>query len=191
MIAPAGASARAASAVRVAVRLGFRRQPRPGRPQHPRGGDRLQIKVTRGDHQVRSHRLAIEQQREMIGRVDLAERHRRAQPRAHTDEPVVDADLSHRHAQILAEGVIADPGDDRAADAEPRRSDCHVRRAATQRLGEGPHVGERDAGLLGVQIDADPPHRDQVECLHRGHSSRHAEAVGWGGLTAVTSRRGG
>ena len=40
---------------------------------------------------------------------------------------------------------------------------------AAEELAEGPYLGERHADLLRVQVDADPPHRQDLE--------RHSDAA--------------
>ena len=117
---------------------------------------------TRRAH-VRRLRLAVEEQREVVGREDLAEDDRRAQRRVGADPARVDAEVLERLAHVRAERVVADLGDDRGARAEPRRRDGDVGRAAAERLRERLHVGEPDADLLRVEVHPHPPHRDQVE----------------------------
>ena len=79
---------------RGAARLG--RQPGPGRPEHARLADRVEVELVRRHGHVGRLRLAVEQQREVVGREDLAEHDRRAQRRVRADERVVDAEAAQR-----------------------------------------------------------------------------------------------
>ena len=144
----------------LAARL--RGQPGAGGPEHLRGPDRVEVQLARLDRHVRRRRLAVEQQREVVRRVDLAEHHRRAQRRVRADPAVVDAEAAQRAAHVRAERIVADLRDHGAARTEPRRGDRDVRRAPAERLRERAHLGERDADLLRVQVDPDAAHRDQV-----------------------------
>ena len=125
-----------------AARLG--RQPGARRPEHARGADRVEVELVGRDRHVRRRRLAVEEQREVVRRVDLAEHDRRAQRRVRPDPAVVDAEAAQRAAHVRRRTgrrptfVIT-----AARCAEPRRGDGDVRRAAAERLGEGAHVGER------------------------------------------------
>ena len=67
-----------------------------GHPQDPGVADRVEVQLLDRDLQVRRLRLAVEEQREVVGRVDLAERQRRAQRGVDADEAVVDAELAQR-----------------------------------------------------------------------------------------------
>src|SRR5206468_9113066 len=63
-------------------------------------------------------------------------------------------------------GLRSDGGDDSRLPPETRGSDGDVRRAAADRLRKRLHPGERHAELLGVQIDAHAPDRQQLELRH-------------------------
>jgi hypothetical protein len=82
------------------------------------------------------------------------EEHQRGQPR------VVGDDARRRHAlarQLLldeaAHLLVADPGDQRRFEPQPRRADGDVRGAAADRLGEGADILEPPADLLTVEVD--------------------------------------
>ena len=87
----------------------------------------------------------------------------------------VDRDaLAH---QLLADEaahlLVADAGEQRRAQAEPRGADGNVGRAAADRLGEGGDVLEPRADLLAVEVDRGAADGDDVErtlvCLRFGH----------------------
>ena len=59
--------------------------------------------------------------------------------------------------------LVADAGDEPGLQAEPRRADGDVGRAAADRLGEGRHVLEPPADLLAVEIDRGAADGDDVE----------------------------
>jgi hypothetical protein len=143
------------------ARLG--RQPGAGRPEHARGADRVEVELVGREREVGRRRLAVEEQREVVGRVDLAEREWGAQRRVRGDEARVDPEALEVAAQVAPERVVPDLRDHRRAlDAEPRGGHRDVRRAAADRLGERVHVLEPHADLLRVEVDADAAHRDQV-----------------------------
>ena len=159
---------------RAAARL--LRQAGAGGPEHARGADRVVVELVGGDRHVGRRRLPVEEQREVVGREDLAEHDRRAQRRVGADPPRVDAEALERLAHERAERVVADLGDDRGARAQAGGGDRHVGRAAAERLRERADVLERDAGLLRIEVDADPAHRDQV--VRHAISSRRRVELG-------------
>src|SRR4029450_13083902 len=120
MVMPA--LALASSARRVALRLGSwerpgtvtqknRGDPDPARP------DRLQIQLLGADLEVGGLGEAVEVEREVVRREDLAEGDRGRQAGHGGDEAVVDPEAAQGVVQVLAEGVLAGAGDDRAAPA--------------------------------------------------------------------------
>jgi hypothetical protein len=102
----------------------------------------------------------------VVGREDLAEGHRRRQARDRGDVAVVDAELSERVVEVLAERVLAGAGDDRAAPAVTGGGHRHVGGAAAQVLPEGLDRSQRHPDLERVDVDADAPHREDVERDH-------------------------
>ena len=92
---------------------GLRRQAGPGGPEHPRGADGVEVELVGGDRHVRRGGLAVEQQGEVVGREDLAERDRRAEVGHGADEAVVDTEAAQGAVDVLAERVRARAGDHR------------------------------------------------------------------------------
>jgi hypothetical protein len=84
---------------------------------------------------------------------------------------VVDAEPLQRLVDEAPEGVVARAGDDSRAVTETRGGDRDVRRAAAEELAERRDVLEADADLLGVDVDPDAAHRDELVV-----GSRHAAA---------------
>ena len=74
----------------------------------------------------------------------------------------VDPKAPERVAYERAETVVADLGDHGRARSEARRLHRDVGGGAAQVLGERVDLGQRDADLLGVEIDPDAPGRDHV-----------------------------
>ena len=139
-------------------------------PEDLRVADRVEVELVGVDLHVRRARAAVEVQREVVGREDLAEGHGRRQVRHRGDVAVVHAEALQRVVQELAERVGPGAGDDRAAAAEPGGGDGHVGRAAAEELAEALHVAQRGADLQGVDVDPHPPDREHlVGCGRRGH----------------------
>jgi hypothetical protein len=136
-------------------------------PEHPGVADGVQIQVLGADLQVRRLGQAVEVQREVVRREDLAERHRGGQVPDRGDETVVDAVAAQRLVQEGAERVVAGAGDDGRAPPVPGRRHRDVGRAAAQVLGEALHLVQAHADLLGIQVNADPAHGENLERL--GH----------------------
>jgi hypothetical protein len=88
------------------------------------------------DLQVGRLGLAIEVQREVVGREDLAERHGRRQSRDLGDVAVVDPEAPQCVVQEGAERVGPGAGDHRAASPVARRGHRDVGRAAAEVLAE-------------------------------------------------------
>src|SRR4029079_12041991 len=97
---------------------------------------RVQVELVGLDLQVRGARAAVEVQREVVGREDLAERHGRRQVRTRGDEPVVDVEALERVVQELAERVRAGAADQTGASPEAGGGDGDVGRAAAEELAE-------------------------------------------------------
>jgi hypothetical protein len=162
---------------RVAARL--RGEPGAGGPQHARGADRVEVELVDSERHVRRGRLAIEEDREIVGRMDLAEHDRRAKCRVHADVSRVDAEALEGLAHVDAELLRADLRDDGGTDTESRRRDGHVGGASAERAGERRDVLERHVDLLRVEIDADAAHRDQLKSLHPVASRSHCGYPTW------------
>ncbi len=86
--------------------------------------------------------------------------------RVRADEACIDPEALERLTYIQAEAVVPDLRDDRGPVTEARGGNGHVRRAAAERLRERLDLRERNADLLGVEIDADATDGDQFEVRH-------------------------
>ena len=155
----------------------------------PRGADRVEVELVRADLEVRRLGVAVEVEREVVGREDLAERDRRGQAagtlvtqRSSTPKP---RSASCRNSPNGSSPVRVI---DRADAAVARGGDGHVGRAAAQVLAERLDLAQRDADLLRIDVDADPAHRDDVE---RGHplTIPHGRAATRGWPPARRARR--
>ena len=135
-------------------------------PRPPRASDRVQVQLLGADLQVRRLRPAVEVEREVVRREDLAEHHRGGQGRHRGDVPVVHAVAPQRVVDEPAERVVAGAGDHRRAPPVPRGRDGHVGRAAAEPFAEGLDVLEPHAHLQRVQVRADPAHREDLERAH-------------------------
>ena len=142
---------------------GLLRETRAGHPEDVGGRDRLEVELLGCDLQVGRGRKPVEVQREVVRREDLAERDRRGQVRHRRHEAVVDTEVPQRAVDVATERVVAGAGDDAGAAAVPGRGDGDVRRAAAEELAERRHVLETDADLLGVDVDTDAPHGQDLE----------------------------
>jgi hypothetical protein len=88
-----------------------------------------------------------------------------------SDARRIDAELRHRSARIDPERVVADLRDHARALSQPGRRNGDVGRAAPEHLAERAHVGKLDADLLGIEVDADASHREDVWGAHFGRYS--------------------
>jgi hypothetical protein len=105
---------------------------------------------------------AVEVDREVVGREDLAERDRRGRPVDGAHEDVVDPESADRLPYPFPEGVRAHGGDHGGAQPVPGRRDRDVGRAAAEELTEGLDVGQAHACLQRIDVDAASADRDQV-----------------------------
>ncbi len=137
-------------------------EPRAGHPEDPRRAHRVGVEIARRDLHVRRLRVAVEDEARVVRRIELAEDDGGRQVRIGADEARVHAEALDRRADVAVEHVVADARDQGDGAAEPGARDGDVRGGAADRLRERAHVGDR-AGLLGVDVDPDPPHRDEVE----------------------------
>ncbi|MGC0430102.1 hypothetical protein RKD32_006457 [Streptomyces sp. SAI-195] len=115
------------------------------------------------DLQVGGLGAAVEVQREVVRREDLAERHRGRVRGDRRDPAVVDAELLERAVQIGTEGIVAGAGDDGRGAAEPGGGDRHVGGRTAEKLAEGLNLRQGYARLQRIEIDPDATHRDQIE----------------------------
>ena len=84
---------------------------------------------------------------------------------------------SRRPPHVLPHRVVAEPCEHGRVMAEPGGGNGDVGRRAADGLAERPHLVERHAELLGVEIDADPPDRQQLQRdRHRSHGARFERA---------------
>ena len=154
---------------------------RAGRPEERGARDEVEVEVGRRQIHVRRLRLPVEEERETVRRVDLTEDERRAQLRVGAHPAIVDAEAAERLADVSAEAVRPDLRDDRRGPTETCGPYRDVRRASPERLRERPHLRERDADLLRVQVDGDAAHREDLEARHptpsRSRGSRGSTKV--------------
>ena len=107
--------------------------------------------------------VAIEDQRKGLV-VAHAEQNQRGQPRRiGVNAGDVDAFAGALLADEAAHVLVADAGDEPALEAEPRRADGDVGRAAADRLGEARHVFEAAADLGAVEVDGRAADGDEVK----------------------------
>ncbi len=144
-----------------------------GHPEDARLGDRVEVQFVGVDLQVRRLGLAVEVQREVVRREDLAEGHRRRVLLDGAHPAVVDVESLERLVDVLAERVGPGAADHRAAVAEPGDRDRDVGRGAAQVLPEGHHLRQRHTGLQRVDVNPDAAHRDDVE------GAAHARDLRW------------
>ena len=88
------------------------------------------------------------------------------------DERRVDAEPGERAPHVVAEWIVPDLRHDGGPPAEPRGRNRNVRRAAAEHLAKGPDLRQRDADLLGVEVDRDAADRQHLE----GHSAPETRA---------------
>jgi hypothetical protein len=77
------------------------------------------------------------------------------------------ADIDAFRRQLPADeaphGFVADAGQQRRFQPQPRGADGNIGRAAADIFGEGLHVLHQPAHLLAIEIDARPPDANDVE----------------------------
>ncbi len=136
-----------------------------GRPVQPRRSDCVGVDLARCDLEVRGTRLAVEVQREVIRREDLAEGDRGRVLVVDRDVAVVDAEAREFGSDESSERIVADAGDQRRAVAQPSGRHGDVGRAAAEELPERFHVFEADTDLQWIDVDAAPADGEYVERL--------------------------
>ena len=107
------------------------------------------------------------------GGIERSEREWRHGVLCDPDEPCVDAKVVELSDRNLAERIGADLREHRGPVAKARGGDRDVRRAAADRLREARGRVPVGADLIAVQVDADPPDRQQLK-LARPSSMRVA-----------------
>src|SRR5690606_16607278 len=128
---------------------GLGAQPGDGGPEDPGRGDRVQVQLLGADLQVGGLGVAaVEVEREVVGREDLAEGDRGGPAGDLGDEPVVDAEAAQLPADEPAERVGAGAGDDGGRAAVPGGGDRHVGGAAAQVLAERGDLVQADPDLV-------------------------------------------
>jgi hypothetical protein len=78
---------------------------------------------------------------------------------------------SRPREQEGAELVGADQGHEARVDAEAGQTDGDVRRRTAQMAGEALGVAQRDAALLGEEVDDDLAEAENVEVRHARHAA--------------------
>ncbi len=162
-----GRRALASQAAKWAARLGSWLRPGHRRPVGPRLLDLLQGQGVRLDEQVGRRRVAVEPEREVVGREDLREGDRRRRAAGgRPDEGVVDPESQQLPVDVATEGVVGGAADQGGREAVPGRGHRDVGDAAAEELLEAVHLVEGDAVLQGIEVDPHPPHRDEVVAGH-------------------------
>ena len=151
---------------------GLIRKARARRPEHRRRCDGGEVELLARDVHVGRLRLAVEVHREAVRGEDLAEDERRRKRGVRPDPSCVDPELRERAPHVHAETIVADLRDDGGAPPEARGGDRDVGGAATQGLRERADLRQRHTDLLGVQVDADTPHGDDLEVRHASSRTR-------------------
>ena len=133
--------------------------------QNRRAPHSVGVDLVGRDLQVGRRRLAVEVQREVIRREDLAEGDRRRVLGVDGDVAVVHAEPAQLCADEATERVGADAGDQCGAVAQSGGGDRDVGGAAAEKLAERLHLLESDADLKRIDVDATAPDGEDVECL--------------------------
>ena len=133
------------------------------RPVQAGAADGGRVDVLGSDLQIRRGGLAVEVQREVVRRKDLAEGDGRCVRLVDDDESIVDTEANELTGDIPAEGIVADAGDQGRCAPEACCGNGDVRCASTEELAEGLDELEADAGLQRVDVDAAAPDGEDVE----------------------------
>ena len=147
---------------------------RTGRPEDAGLPHGVEIDLVGDDVQVGGLGLAIEDEREPVRRIQLAEDDRREERGMRAHVAVVDAERGERGVDVRAEALGADLGDDRRATAVPGGRNGHVRRPAAQEAVEGADLGEGNPAVRGVEVDGHPADRQHVEGRSGASDACHA-----------------
>ena len=135
------------------------------RPVQPGIADGRQVDLVGLDLKIRGRRLAVEVEREVIRREDLAERHRRRVLAVHGHVPVIDTESRQFCADEPAERIVTDTGDQCASIAQSCRGHRHVGGRAAEELPERRDVLQADADLERIDVDAASPDGEDVNSL--------------------------
>ncbi len=122
---------------------GLLAQPGARHPEDAGRANGVQVQLVRADVQVGGLGEAVEVQREVVGREDLAEGDGGGEAVHGGDPPVVHAEVAQRLVDVVAEGVRAGAADDGGAAAEAGGGDRDVGGGAAEDL---PKVSTRDSG---------------------------------------------
>ena len=111
--------------------------------------------------------LAVENQRELV-LIANAEQHQRGQPlRVGEDAGDVDALLHQFLAQETAHMLVANLGQQRRTQAQPRGARCHIGGGAADVFLETAHILQTATDLRAVKVNGRTPDGDEVQIL--GH----------------------
>ncbi|MDQ1074855.1 hypothetical protein QE388_001064 [Microbacterium sp. SORGH_AS 969] len=114
--------------------------------------------------------VAVEVQREVVGREDLAERHGCLQRLIDADVTVVDAETGELVEQVAAERVVADARNEAHVVAEAGCGDGDVGGTASEEFAEGLDGCQADTGLQRIDVHAESAHGQH---LGGGSVARH------------------
>ena len=129
--------------------------------------------------------VAIEDEREGLFVAD-AEQHERGEPdRIGPDARNIDALARTLLTDEPAHVLVADTGDEAALQAQPRRADGDVGRAAADCLGERRHVLEPPADLRAIEVDRRAADGDDVQAGTKRHDGPAHGSIG-GSLVPTT-----
>jgi hypothetical protein len=121
------------------------------------------VNVGRLDLKVRSGRLAVEPDREIVRRKDLTEGHRGWIVVIGHHVSVVDGEFAERSANITPERVVAHAGDNRGPAAQAGSGDGDVGGGAAEILAERHDVLQPDADLQRIDVHSATPEGEHLE----------------------------
>ena len=141
------------------------RQMRAGRHDRPRRGDEAFVDVILAQGHVGAV-FPVEDQRKLLVVADPQKDQRRQPFGVGLHPPHVDALARQLLADEAAHVFVADAGDERGLQPQPRGPRRDVGGAAANVFLEGGHVFEPAANLAAVEVDRCAPDGDHVKCLH-------------------------
>ena len=133
------------------------------RPVQSGGSHGVDVDLVRTNLEVGCAGAAVEVQREVVRREDLAERHRGRVFVVGQHEAVVDPEVGELGVDEPAERVVAHPRDQRRTIAQPRRGHGDIGRAAAEELAERFDVLEAHTDLQGININPAAADREHFE----------------------------